>query len=595
MIAAALAFAAGLAPQATPEPSDGLVRVHIVVSEPGGQAVETLRTEDFELLEDGLPRRIHSVRFVRPGSGADPSATIGRPLPEIRSRADEESEAAREGSRLFAFLLDEYHVTPGPAAARARDALTRFVARHVGPHDLVVVLKPLDSLLTIRLSRPGPTLAESIATFEGRKGVYEPRNAFEKDFMAANPQRIDGVRARISASALNALVAHLGRLAAGRKTLIVVSEGFAEVDRGRGETMPSLEGIVESARRTGVAIYPVEPRMEAGATAGSGGALRRLADATAGRVLGGSGDIDAGFDEINREQGGYYVLTFESAAKADGAFHPVTVRALRPELRVSGSQGHWTAPPADLAGTGQAPWRQAPWGPPRRTSSLIRSWFGVARGSDGLSRVSFVWEPAPAVTRPARTPTPARVALSVSTSDGTRVFEGVVTPATPGSASDAHAVFEVPPGRLLVEMSIEGLSAEPIDTDVRDVPVGRLTDPMAMGSAVVFRARNAREFRALEANLEAVPVASREFRRSERLLIRVPAYASQGAPEVTARLVSVLGAAMRDLAVQRGPAADLYQIDLPLAGLVAGEYRVELAARGLGIAATEVVAFRVTP
>jgi hypothetical protein len=111
----------------------------------------------------------------------------------------------------------------------------------------------------------------------------------------------------------------------------------------------------------------------------------------------------------------------------------------------------------------------------------------------------------------------------------------------------------------------------------------------------VLRSRTARDHRALETNLDAVPVASREFSRIERLLIRAPVYAAGGQPQMSARLLSGLGGAMRDLAVAPTSSADLYQIDLPLAGLAAGEYAVEIVAAGDGATAGETVAFKVTP
>ena len=66
-----------------------------------------------------------------------------------------------------------------------------------------------------------------------------------------------------------------------------------------------------------------------------------------------------------------------------------------------------------------------------------------------------------------------------------------------------------------------------------------------------MRARNAREFRTLEAEA-AVPVASREFSRTERLLIRFQAYGPGGAdPVVSAKLLGRMGNAMRELPVAK--------------------------------------------
>ena len=56
-----------------------------------------------------------------------------------------------------------------------------------------------------------------------------------------------------------------------------------------------------------------------------------------------------------------------------------------------------------------------------------------------------------------------------------------------------------------------------------------LTAPVVLGTPEVLRARTARDFRALASDPDAVPVAAREFSRTERLMIRVPAYAPSGA------------------------------------------------------------------
>ena len=74
---------------------------------------------------------------------------------------------------------------------------------------------------------------------------------------------------------------------------------------------------------------------------------------------------------------------------------------------------------------------------------------------------------------------------------------------------------------------------------------------MAIGTPEVLRSRNAREFRTLDV-AAAVPVVAREFSRTERLLIRFPAYGpSDAVPDVSARLLGRMGHALRDLTVSR--------------------------------------------
>jgi hypothetical protein len=238
--------------------------------------------------------------------------------------------------------------------------------------------------------------------------------------------------------------------------------------------------------------------------------------------------------------------------------------------------------------------------PASKVSPLIRPWFGMAPGSDGATRVSFVWEPVSRVPGDrSRRPEPAKIALSVSRADtDTPVFDGKVLPSNgllDGSGAEAtRATFELPPGRLRVRMSIEDSSARQLDTDVRELVVSSFPGPLTLGTPQVLRARTAREFRALAANADAAPVAARQFSRSERLLIRVPVYAAGQAPTVSARLVNRFGAE-RVLRGERSPGSDGYQVDVPLAALVAGDYVVEVTASNEDGNAQDSVAIRVTP
>jgi len=118
---------------------------------------------------------------------------------------------------------------------------------------------------------------------------------------------------------------------------------------------------------------------------------------------------------------------------------------------------------------------------------------------------------------------------------------------------------------------------------------------LTLGTPQVLRARNAREFRDLEANAGAVPVPGRQFSRTERLLIRVPVYGRSGDPVVTAKLVTALGHIMRDVPVKSVPGSDVREIDLPLSGLPTAEYRVNLTAASGLARAQDSLTFRVTP
>ena len=582
------------------------IEIDAVASDARGRAIENLEPEEFELLVDGRVQAIDGVRFVRAGT-ADASGDV---LP-ILSRADEQAAASADGVRLFAIFLDEYHVTDGPGVQRAREMLARFVAHTLGPRDLMLAVKPLDSLLTLRMTRDRNAILSVIAGFEGRKGQYDPRGDFERSLIAGTPARIEVVRTQIATSALNALATHLGTLGAASKTIVVVSEGFARGPRRRGdEALPSLDTVIRTASRARVAMYPFDPTIASAAAATPERAtLRAMADGTDGEAI--LNDVDdvpaATLARIVADRAAYYLIAFRpETPAADGRFHPVEVRVRRPDAQVRARKGYWAPSPDDvlrarlLARAGEP---RAPHGPPRRISPLIRPWFGIARGRSGETEVSFVWEPAGRVPGDrARVASPAKIRLQVFRPDGSALFEGVVRAAgaagswLPGGEGEpARASFDTPPGRLKLRMAIEDASARVLDTDVRDLVVDPMTAAVVIGTPEVLRTRTARDFRAIASDASAVPVAAREFSRAERLLIRVPAYAPGAAPALSAHLAGRQGAAMRELAVGPGPEPDVFQIDLPLAGLAAGEYSVKVTARSPAGEAADQIVFRVVP
>jgi hypothetical protein len=362
-----------------------------------------------------------------------------------------------------------------------------------------------------------------------------------------------------------------------------------------------------------VSIYPIDPIVSAppvGAAPPDGpsdpdvaarDSLLGLAAQTNGRTIFAATDLADGLKRLLADASGYYVLAWAPAAPRDGRFHPVDVRVAGRGLTVRARNGYWSVSPEELRARLTAVAPPAPANPyvPQRVSPLIRTWFGMARGQDGTTRVSFVWEPSPRVPGerktgvPARSP--ARVALTVSTPDGAQVFHGVVMPAGVDADRSSLAVFEMAPGKLRVQMSIEDGASRVLDTDVRDLVVGGFRGPLTIGSIEVLRARNAREYNALAADPDAAPVAARQFSRAERLIVRIPVYAAGRVPAVSARLVSAFGAAMRDLPVTIAPATDTYQIDLPLAALASGAYSLELDVRSGSDHGTDSLSFRVIP
>lgn len=577
-----------------PSPISRLFTIDVSAADARGRAVDDLKPGDFELRADGAVVPLASVRLVR--AGAASTDEVGA----IESAADERQAASKDEARLFAIFLDEYHVA-SDSTARVREAILQFVDHDLAPRDLVAVMKPLDSLFTIRLTRDRAAVRRAIEGFDGRKGQYEPRNAYERDYIAGTPARIDAARNQVALSAINALAVHLGSLADRRKTLIVVTEGIGRPERRRGqEYMPTLDTVIRSANRANVSIYPFDPGGGDDPTARE--ALRRLAEETDGAPI--DADPAAGLKRAAGDSSLYYLLSFNAAHPDDGRFRALEARVTRPGVHVRAPRGYWAASPDEALRTAilaksNEPKKVTPPEPALHVSALIRPWFGVSRGASGASRVTFVWEPAARVPGDRIRRQVSRLVLTARAADGSVLFEGPVAPTGAGAidepgATPSRAVFDAPPGRLRLRMSIQDAASQQLDQDVRELSVRDLRGEVAIGTLQVLRARTAREFRALDVDA-AVPVASREFSRIERLLIRFQAYGPGGAPpRLSARLVGRSGQALRTLDVTPGPGSGESAIDLPLAALAAGDYAIEVTASGGGTEAKDRVAFRVT-
>jgi len=574
------------------------VQLDVAVVDARGASVGALPAEAFRLVEsDGLD--LVDVRYV---PAAPPPAGPTTPPRRLRTIEDEREATRRPGARVLALFLDEYHVSPG-ATAGVRDALARFIRERTRDGDLLLVVKPLDSLLELRFTTDRASVAAEVDAFEGRLGDYRPRSRLEAEMMAGDTARLDGLRAQVALSALQAITAHLTRLPDVRKALLVVSEGFdVPASRRGGVPIPTADAIGRLANRHTVAIYALDPR-PAGAAADPAGEetpfVGPLAADTGGAVL--RGPLSEGFERVGRDMDGYYLLTVR--APADGRFHPLRVALARPGLTARGRPGFWAVSAEEAAAARRltTPPAPRPLPAPVRTSRLILPWFGQARGEAGRTEVTIVWEPARTRSGlPPRALPPSRLQVTAKAEDGTPLFAGPLAPSVSEQAGpDARVRFSAPPGRVRLEMTIEDAAARVLDTDTRDLLVGRLAGSFAIGTPAVFRARTARAFAELVRRLDAAPTAARDFSRVERLLIRVPVYAASADPHVSAVLTNRAGRPMRDLPVERAPAPGLFAIDLPLASLAAGEYNVVVGVRAreedVQDAVKETVSFRVTP
>jgi hypothetical protein len=388
-----------------------------------------------------------------------------------------------------------------------------------------------------------------------------------------------------------------------------------------------LRQVYQAANRNNVSIYAVDPRglatnefniaeninwqTDRDYLASTMDTLRTMAEETDGRAIVNRNDLTLAMKQIVLDASAYYLIGYSSAvAPTDGKFHEIRVRVRRPGVQVRARRGYWAVTPADIERITTAAAKPplpkpveialATLAYPARTR-VIRTWIGTERGENGKTRVTFVWEPANrGAGAAARGGQPARVSVTAVGSDGSPYYRGRVPATPPASAGPAASAppagarvsFEAPPGPIQLRLSVEGADAEVLDSETRELTVPDLTAPeVIFGTPGIFRGRTVRDMQQLRTNREALPTATREFQRTDRLLIRVPVYGPGGSrPAVAAKILNRTGQPMSELTVaSEGTDA---VVDMPLASLPTGDYVLEISATGSDV--KELVAFRIT-
>jgi len=432
------------------------VRVDVILTDKAGNPIADLQPADFDVTEDNKPQKIETFKFIKLDGGA--AASITEPVREIRTDYDEENEAARDDVRLFAVFLDDYHVRRGSSMS-VRKQLATFVENNLGPSDMIGVMYPLESTASVRMTRNHSAVVRGLQQFLGRKFEYEPKNQYEETYAHYPTEIVEKVRNQVSLSAVKALIAHMGSLKEGRKSLILVSEGYTNIIppqmRNADATMPGLgnpaygnaqagvndpnedraswlasldmdsdlRDVYDMANKNNVSIYSVDPRglpvfefdinegggigiqTDAGYLRSTMDTLRVLADNTDGRAIVNRNDIAAGMKQITRDQSAYYLIGYNSSqAPTDGKFHEIKVRVKRPGVQVRARKGYWALNAEQTARATAAPKAAVPKpveaainSATARPSraSVVRTWIGTSRGDNGKTRVTFVWEPLP--------------------------------------------------------------------------------------------------------------------------------------------------------------------------------------------------------
>ncbi len=429
------------------------VRVDATVTDEEGNPVLDLTADDFEIYEDGVQQEIDSFQLIQvdqlPSLAEDPLVEVGR------RRSDQERAASQADVRVFVIFLDDYHVRQGNSL-RARQLLVEFLENSLIPTDLVGVMFPLMPLEAVRLTRNHQAVIDAVNSFEGVKYRYFVRNQFESAYNHYPTEVVERMRNDVSLSALKGLMIYLGSMREGRKSVLLVSEGYsnyvppqmramnattgvdpamnpARYDPFAGndsmeevasffqqdEIISDLRRVFRTATRFNTSIYTLDPRglaaqefdvsdptiafqTNARQLRRTQDTLRILSEETDGRAIINQNDFAPGLQQMLDDSNAYYLLGYNSTLRAtDGEFHEIEVRVGRPQVNLRARKGYWAITELDV----QRSLRAASDEPPRavdvalgtlseqRRGQLVRTWFGSSRADNGKTRIRFVWEP----------------------------------------------------------------------------------------------------------------------------------------------------------------------------------------------------------
>jgi len=580
---------------ASPNPDVPPVRIDVIVTDANGRAVSNLKPADFQLLENGTARPLSAVE-LRTLSPDNPDTS------PVVTEADEAKAARQPGTRVFAFYLDEFHVTAGPDADRSRDAIRQFVSDALRPQDLAVVMRPLDSLNAIRFTRDRAVVNGAIDAFTGRQGDFTPKTRFEELYMGTAPDIVAAARRQIVVSGLRELLMRLGGMQADRAAIVFVSEGFSResLPAARSLRFQGIDALPRASGSVHVPVYTFNPAMPSGGTAGdrdrANEMLQWISDQTGGRTIAAGSEV-AGLARLKHDFESYYALTYQPTA-ADGRFHPIEIRVRRTGTTVQARKGYWSPLASEwrtMVTTAASKLASPLSNRTLRRSNIIDTWVGLLPETKGRTRMVITWEP-----RTHGISAPEVVALKAKTTTGIVLFDGRLSRVGSESALPPDSArFSVPMGRVEIDMLIYNMEGKVIDSDIRDFDVpdfgAQKLGPMLLAPEVL-RARTLRDFNNATTNPDAAPSSARSFTRSDRLIIRVPTLDTSGAAvQVTAKILNAWGQPMRDIDPIPAAARDgLAQFALPLSWLVPGQYQIELQGTNANGAVKERVSFRVT-
>jgi len=365
-----------------------LVLVDVVVRDRKGAAVPGLKSDDFQVLEDGRPQQVRTFAFeeitrtARPIAQATALSAAATPASAAAPAAPVPltSEDAA-GHRLLTLLFDTSSMQPEDVQ-KAADAAIKWVDQDMSPADLVAVAAIGSSLQILSdFSGDKERVHAALQAFSAADGTAfaavdastaatdETAAGQTSDSTAADvsAQELDTFNNDVRLRALKTLAEALSPIQQ-KKAILYFSAGM---QRNGTDNQVELRAAVNAAVRANVAIYPVDARgLQAvvpggsarqgsrgglGAFTGSAVAnqfstlaaqqetLTTLASDTGGKAFLDSNDFGEAFGQVTKDISSYYILGYASTnGDRDGRYRRITVRLRgKSDLKIEAREGYY--------------------------------------------------------------------------------------------------------------------------------------------------------------------------------------------------------------------------------------------------------------
>jgi len=375
VLAASITLVAQTPTQETPRLriSTTVVEIDAIVTDRQGRHITDLTPEDFELMQDGRPQKINSVRYI--STDARGPATGGDD--DVR--------------RTVAIVIDSLNMSFA-SMAYTRQALLRFVDTQIEPGDRVAVVNVGDEGGRWE-EFTGDTRALRKKIEALRYNVMSTAQMpFGKEIFQAYDPREDSFTVG-TLGTVNQLVRGMKEMP-GRKAVVLATDGFPLLERTthtnsglytiRPTVFEAIKRLADDANRSFVVLHAVDTRRlepfdieplfhsDSKGIRVNDAMLSKLADfdgdgpalvaqSGGGLYLGNSNDLAGLFTRVMNDQRGYYLLSYEPDDQTfvrektkRPVFHRVKVKVSRPETRVRARAGFFGVaddelPPAEPA------------------------------------------------------------------------------------------------------------------------------------------------------------------------------------------------------------------------------------------------------